>query len=298
VTIEVSGSYCLAGDLVGEAGEHGIVVAADAVDIDLMGFSLIGVPGSLDGIHAEGIRALSIRNGVIRDWDGEAVECFLSQGLLLEDLQLIENLRATRVSGGVVVRNCVASRNGDGFEVSGGGAVVSCVAVSNETDGFGVSSGVVVQGCNAIDNGSTGISASFGSLVTNCTSRLNGQNGMRITLGSRVENSVARGNTQAGISLGSRSQAVANFCQTNGSGSTVTQNNSLIDGNLCSENDIGSKLGQGDGHIMVRNFSFANTGTGTPSANYNFDTVDNTYGPIIGGPGEITSTNPWANLTN
>ena len=73
------GSYYLTGNITGVAGKHGIEIAAPAngpgVTIDLMGFELTGVPGSLDGIAATtaGARNIAIVNGAVRAWGGDGV---------------------------------------------------------------------------------------------------------------------------------------------------------------------------------------------------------------------------------
>ena len=73
-TIDERGSYFLTACMTGEAAQNGITIAADNVTLDLNGFSLIGVAGSLDGVHVEGAADnIVIRNGLIREWDGDGV---------------------------------------------------------------------------------------------------------------------------------------------------------------------------------------------------------------------------------
>ena len=67
LTITESGSYVVVENLTGSSGSHGITIQADDVTIDLNGFSLTGVTGALDGIHADlgtgPWRNLTVRNG-------------------------------------------------------------------------------------------------------------------------------------------------------------------------------------------------------------------------------------------
>ena len=49
LTIDEPGSYFLSRDVTGVAGQNGIIINASDVTIDLNGFALIGVPGSLRG---------------------------------------------------------------------------------------------------------------------------------------------------------------------------------------------------------------------------------------------------------
>src|SRR6266704_1661663 len=55
VTITNPGSYYLTTNLVGVAGKHGIAIASDNVTLDLNGFSLLGVSGSLSGVVDVGV---------------------------------------------------------------------------------------------------------------------------------------------------------------------------------------------------------------------------------------------------
>lgn len=50
--ITTPGSYYLTDSITGVSGKHGIKIETDDVTLDLMGFALIGVPGSLDGVMA------------------------------------------------------------------------------------------------------------------------------------------------------------------------------------------------------------------------------------------------------
>src|SRR5262245_60152694 len=49
-----SGSYYLTGNVTGISGKAGIEIAVGGVTVDLMGFELAGVPGSLDGVRGPG----------------------------------------------------------------------------------------------------------------------------------------------------------------------------------------------------------------------------------------------------
>jgi hypothetical protein len=74
-TISDSGSYYLTTNLVGISGNNGINIAADNVTLDLNGFCLIGVPGSLNAIVVlSAHKNLSVRNGSITGWpNGEGL---------------------------------------------------------------------------------------------------------------------------------------------------------------------------------------------------------------------------------
>jgi hypothetical protein len=69
------GSYYLTGNITGESGKNGIEIVASGVTLDLMGFDLAGVPGSLDGIRTavNNLLNISILNGSVRNWGGEGI---------------------------------------------------------------------------------------------------------------------------------------------------------------------------------------------------------------------------------
>lgn len=62
------GSYYLTGNITGVDGKHGIDINVSGVTLDLNGFDMVGVPGSLDGIRTPfvGLRGLSVLNGTVR----------------------------------------------------------------------------------------------------------------------------------------------------------------------------------------------------------------------------------------
>ena len=77
ITITNSGSYYLTGSLTGVAAFNGITIAASDVALDLNGYALVGVPGSLTGILVPNAQTnLVVRNGVIRNWGGSGVSGF------------------------------------------------------------------------------------------------------------------------------------------------------------------------------------------------------------------------------
>src|SRR2546423_524274 len=53
--ITQSGSYYLTGNITGVSGKHGIYITTGNVTLDLMGFDLVGVAGSLDGVHVDNL---------------------------------------------------------------------------------------------------------------------------------------------------------------------------------------------------------------------------------------------------
>jgi hypothetical protein len=106
------GSYYLTGNVAGASGFMGIEVAVPSaqVTIDLNGFGVIGVAGSLQGIRNTGSALLSVRNGMVSGWGLDGIR----------NAVVVENVRVTGNSGagisstvlGTSVTNCLVSGNG------------------------------------------------------------------------------------------------------------------------------------------------------------------------------------------
>ncbi len=226
--IDAPGSYYLTGEIVGVSGKSGIRVTSDDVTIDLNGFTLQGVPGSLDGIEAgDGIvfvNNLRIRNGVVRDWGRRGIDGDFANNALVEGIRAFGNGETgIRVGAGVsppmgpVVRNCVSQGNAlHGFQVENGviegcvaadnlarginalGSVVQdCVATNNDTDGIGGSG--VVSSSVAVANGIDGIH--FSGTVTGCRVSNSGNDGIEVEAGSVVRDCRVSFSGQMGVRL-------------------------------------------------------------------------------------------------
>ncbi len=115
-TISQSGSYYLTRNLA--SSTDGIIVTADNVTIDLMGFTLSG-PGGQEGVSDAAVARfnITVRNGTLRGW-GTAVYLTASAGVDLEDLRIVENNRGIAVgTGGVLARLLVRNNSNTGIEV-------------------------------------------------------------------------------------------------------------------------------------------------------------------------------------
>jgi len=94
VRITKPGAYYLTTNIAGLAGKHGIVIASDNVSLDLNGFSVVGVSGSLSGVVAAGFGItnpifggfftnyyanISVLNGTVSGWGSAGVDCAFSR---------------------------------------------------------------------------------------------------------------------------------------------------------------------------------------------------------------------------
>ncbi len=283
--IEQPGSYYLTGNVAGESDKHGIAVAVNNVTIDLMGFALLGVANSLDGVRAEGERHnIAVRNGQVIGWGQGGIYLATVNnptGFLVEDIVASGNgTVGISVGRNAVVRNCVARNNSNGGIFAGFGSVVTdCSARQNGQAGIGIGSDSTVANCSAILNG-VGISAGFGAVIVNCSTSQN---------------------TNHGISVNSTSLILSNVCSANAlSGIRVDGNDVRVEGNNCIGNGLGIWTTIG-GNFIVRNTCSGNTTANWQIAAGNVCLVVNaaTAGVINGDSGGTSpgSTDPNANYT-
>ena len=216
------GSYYLTGNVTGVSGKHGIYIATGNVTLDLMGFELVGVVGSLDGIHVDNVGTsinYAVRNGTVRQW-GE-------NGLLvnIQGKSRIENIRAlangdTGISSAnaIEISSCIAFGNGLHGISSVAGTVIDSVGNSNGSAGINA---YIVRGCQADGNGTEGIRASNG-VVTNCMARGNDAAGILGESGTVITNCTVINNTGNGITLDTGSIAVDCYARLNAIGISAT----------------------------------------------------------------------------
>jgi len=233
------GSYYLAANLLGESGKHGVEVAANSVTIDLMGFTLIGVSGSLNGIFTEatGVQGVTILNGSVTDWAESGIA-----------MSTVADARIEHVT---------ASTNGlSGIHIGQNSVVTNCVAGNNGATGIRGGLGCVITHCAASEN-ATGITGSIGSNIRDCTSSDN-ETGFSLGRDATISSCTARGNTSIGISVSRECYAVNNNCIGNGSGIKDTFGQNRIVGNHCAQNTIGFEI-TNDYNYIVRNTATINT---------------------------------------
>lgn len=306
--IEDPGSYYLTGNLKGFSGEHGIEIAASHVTIDLMGFRVSGVSGSLDGIKTSvfGLQNLTIRNGTVDGWGGNGIDI----GLVSSENSLVEAVRASnnatagiRVGHNTVVSRCTTTDNtfgilsgaacvitdctvrhctGWGLDGGFGGVVTNCTSYENDTNGIVVNAGTVSD-CTASHNGLNGIQASGSSTITGCTAQDNDGSGFWTNSDTVFRNNSSVGNTDAGIYVfGDGCRLEGNNCIGNAIGIDVDGDTNYIVRNVCTDNAINFQIAINNRYGAIMD----HTMTGTPSVN------GNSASSFMG------TTDPWANFAN
>ena len=294
--ITQSGSYYLTGNITGVAGKSGIEIAADNVTIDMMGFSLIGVPSAGSGITvAEGGNWLSmtIRNGKITEWGKSGVE--LSFGLSTRSFNaIIENIQASKNGeSGLncgrfgIIRHCVT----DGNTLSGiaaiDGLVESCTSSRNGSRG--ITSALVIKSCTASENGADGLNATSGGVITQSTSSNNAGNGIYTGQGTTISECSAYANVEFGIYASQRCTIVNNSVAYSGLDNIQVNKDCIVRGNVSSSAGIlssgASSLGAG---IKV-------TGANNLIEENNFTECD--WGVLVTGANNFITRNTCSNNT-
>ena len=166
-TITSPGSYYLTTNLVGTSGNNGITINSSHVVLDLNGFALSGVSGSLNGISIPtACTNITVRNGSICGWGSSGVYA-TGQGVLLEQLHASGNTSyGLGTTSGSTVRHCTSVRNGS-FGINASSSVVSACAASQNVN-YGINALYsTVADCQAEGNTSTGVHAYY-STVVNC----------------------------------------------------------------------------------------------------------------------------------
>ncbi len=310
IIIAASGSYYLTGDLIGTSGQFGISITSSYVTLDLNGYSLIGVGGSLEGIRANGFatRHVVIRNGVIRNWGGGGIAASLATEVHLEDVRVDNNVgTGVLVGPRSIVRNTTSSGNSAmGIFADAGSQIIGCTAGGNGTAGIATGQNAVVSSSSALNNtGVIGFTLNSGSACTDCTAQGNGT-GFNVGAGSRVVHSVARANstgilgndgvaiegctielnTDDGIRIASRGFVRGNLMRGNtNDGIQATGSQNRIEDNQSTINGAGIRV-DGTNNLVVKNSVGGN----------NFEYLiagGNQVGTITSDP---TTANQWANF--
>ena len=176
------GSYYLTGNVSGQSGKSGISIESGNVTLDLCGFSIIGVSGSIDGITMPAFaESVVIRNGIVSAWGRHGVRTLI-------DVGRVEGITVTRNGGWGIdnqsqptfsthLSHCEAFGNGaivastGGIRVGESALVTDSLARGNTGHGFATAGGYVrFVGCASMDCTADGFnSTGIETSLTNCT---------------------------------------------------------------------------------------------------------------------------------
>ena len=268
--ISQPGSYCVPSNIVGVSGKSGIRIDSDSVTLDLGGFAMLGVSGSLSGVLINTHIHVSVRNGSITGWGIDGLDGGTSGLARIDDLRTDGNAGAgISINSGSQVNNCVAAQNGGvGMGGSNDVLVTGCVSSLNGSHGFQFGGGSILKSCLAYNNGGAGITTSsvssltvidcnahfntgFGiagpkrTFVTGSTGEENRGGGISVGGSSTVSNCNASGNTGIGI-IASAGSAVTGCTASGNTGDGIQVDNlARVEGNTCQGNGAGGGDGAG-----------------------------------------------------
>jgi len=216
--ITQSGSYYLTGNITGVVGKHGIEIESGAVTIDLMGFALVGVPGSLDGVHVTNpLNDIAVINGSVQKWE-RGINLSSATHTRVADVQASSNVSTGILTGSnAVVTKCGAHLNGSHGVFVSSGTVFDCSARNNTGAGIVCFDGCMVANSSSGNNG-TGISLGDGNSITNCAVDNNNGIGIDASEGNTITNCTVSRNTLDGIRVLNSNTIRGNNCYRNGDG--------------------------------------------------------------------------------
>jgi predicted small lipoprotein YifL len=255
--ITTAGSYYLTGTITGVAAKYGIEIAATngGVTLDLNGFDLVGVAGSLDGIRATvAMPNLVVINGSVRSWGGDGVD--LSSSLSGR----VEGVNARACAGGGIkggecgLVNCTAVGNGSNGLTSAT-SFTNCSSADSAGHGFISGDGAMFLNCTARGNAGDGFQATDSCSFTGCTAVSNtGQYGFRVGGGGTFTGCSAGKNTSTqSTSAGFFSTGASTFTsctayqQTSTAGPTAFTGVGFIIGTSSTIRDCTASTNRGDG---------------------------------------------------
>jgi hypothetical protein len=230
-TITAAGSYYLTTNLSASALQNGIVVQADDVTLDLNGFTLLGAPGSSNGITCPMPRQnLMVRNGTIRNWDAQGIDAGAAENSRFERLNVCTNGgRGIHAGNRALIDSCLATGNAQtGIETGHSSTVRNCRASENSGHGVFVGAGGNVIECTAQGNLLDGVSGETGSRIKGSVSRRNARHGFSGSKNLLISDCLAEDNEGRGISLGDGGKVSATLAAANGDTGIQAENSARV----------------------------------------------------------------------
>lgn len=306
-TIVQPGSYYLISNLVGHVNAHGITISCGDVKLDLSGFALNGISGSLNAIFVSStgpIDNISIRNGVIRNWgpgvanstSGFAVMATNAPDLVLTDLKAFGNSCGGFYAGdNAWIERCAAYGNGfyaksqpnppldSGMYCGYYGTFKDCKTRSNRGAGIYLSQHAKVSNCTSSENNADGIKGDNFCTVRDCQANMNKSQGITIFNMCKVQE-----NTCAMNGFNMMGQQI----DPNGVGIRIAGSNNVVEKNVLVKNAAYGINNLSPGNLVIGNYA-----NGNRSNDFNF-AVGGYRGQILTPQTgqDITNSNPWANF--
>ncbi len=279
--ISQSGSYYLTGNVIGASGKNGILIATSNVTIDLNGFTLFGVTGSLHGIarNANLNSGIRIHNGTISGWG-------------LDGINL--PLNGSGETRGFHYDSIICRDNGGvGFWIGDGSVLTRCVSAGNDSHGFAANNNVRFSDCVANANGGNGFSGGFGCSFAGCIARANTGSGFAPTSNSVFLNCSSSNSSQGSGFVLIRSVAIGCESTFNFVRGFLASNQSTLDTCVAINNDIGIEVSSNSSIINcnVVGVSVGISVTGSDNRIDGNNVVDSSTGISISSAGNLVIRN-------
>ncbi len=180
-SIDWPASVVFAGSMTSAANTNGLTINADDVTVDLAGHALIGTNGTIEshGIAMFGRSNVEIRNGTIRNFDGNGISESIPSGTAhrIIGIRAMSNgaIGISLQGSGHTVQSCMAHGNGTiGIGVFGSAhRVIGNSAILNGAEGIFVGGNSLIDGNTAYSNDRTAVGFANIKSCTNCTFGLN-----------------------------------------------------------------------------------------------------------------------------
>lgn len=264
------GSYYLTASFSASSGRAFLEIAASNVTLDLNGFRIQGVAGSLDGIMTSGsVSNIVIRNGTVASFGGDGVDSASASHVRLEQLR-------------------VANVTGVGLRLGGSSTAVSCSVTGSGSHGVALTAGQSRLERSSISNsGGNGVHVSAPhNRIFDCTITGSAQTGVSLSGSSQLEQSTVQGSANVGVSMRARDRVANNTISgstLNGislSGAGIVENNQVLD-NLNHGLYVYTIVNSNNGYMQIRNNTFI--GNGDAAGEYGVFCAIDTFAGIIDG---------------
>ncbi len=240
--ISAQGSYYLSGPLTGVSGQNGINIQNGNVKVDLNGYQLAGVPGSLNGVvlgvfHLD----VEVRNGSVSDWGGNGIDLSNGGGMIVADVTSTTNTGMGIYTGDTsVVTRCTSRSNvGTNIRVGIDSVVTQCVATSSGAgDGINVTANCAVSDCSANQNNGNGVNAGPNCAISRVVAVVNSGNGIQLGVRSAATECVSNSNTLNGIEATNRNHLIRCTSLNNTQNGIHAKFGPVIDGCYCDINGV------------------------------------------------------------
>lgn len=238
--INQPGHYYLAFNVGAVPGRSAITIAAKNVTLDLNGFTVGGLAGSVHGITFDdggivgSVDNATITNGNIRSFGGSGIHAPLVRQLRIDRVAADTN-GAWGFNTGVsaVITGSVATGNTlGGFQIASSSIVEACFAASNQGPGYLVGKGSQLTACRSLTNTGNGYEIVDSAILTLCTSRTDGRNGIECTAFTDNATVIAQASIVDPTGSGSDDRAIKSLSPITLSDSTINNNFAGVESGL------------------------------------------------------------------